>query len=796
MSGDTARTLLRDAGTTLAAAAATALGALALVPVFTDGDWLPPVLAAVVAVAAGGLLLRVAGAAVAERLAGDRPEPAWWTALVSLAVPFGQLVVLACVLTGLFAPEQARGGWLPTGASLDDLGAVLADGTVELREQTTPALPLAGLLALTTLLAGLVAVTVDLVAVGSRQPALAGLGLLVLFCVPVSTVTGTIGVLPVAAPSAGLALLLFADQHRRLGRRLQEGRRPLLGAGTLTAVRTGAVAVLLGLVVGAVVPTLTEGTFSGGFGRGGAGGSTGTALDPAAALQGQLTLDEPVDLLQLNASVPDPGHLRVVALEVYSAEEGWTVGNLDGERAVADDAELAALPGREGGRPVDALVTSLGHEDRFLPLLYAPQSVDVADPEQWRFDPGTGTVFGRDVSTAGQTWSVAAVEPRPTPEQLAAADPLSPELPLVQRYTALPDLDPSVDELVATLTAEAETPYERVQAVYGHFTDPANDFEYSLSTAPGTGGDDLADFLRLRQGYCEQYAGAMAALVRAAGVPARVVLGYTPGTTQPDGSRLVTSDDAHAWVEVYFDDLGWVPYDPTPIDTDRAVELPWAPRAPDQEVDPRTDPIPAPLPAPAPQVPQERPAPQEAPTPQTAPQQADSWAPVLRTGGLVLAALALAALPAGLRVLQRRRRLATGSPAALWDELAATAVDLGRTADPARTPRQVAEQLAEATAPGGGVHRQRRRQGPASGVAGAVARLARAEEAASYARPGSAPTVGPELRADLATARRALLAAAPRAARLRALLLPPSLLAGLRDDLPRPRWGRRTALRG
>src|SRR3712207_6550111 len=154
-----------------------------------------------------------------------------------------------------------------------------------------------------------------------------------------------------------------------------------------------------------------------------------------------------------------------------------------------------------------------------------------------------------------------------------------------------------VDELVASLTADAQTPYERVQAVYGHFTDPANGYEYSLTTEPGTTGDDLADFLRLRQGYCEQYAGAMAALVRAAGVPARVVLGYTPGTAQPDGSRLVTSDDAHAWVEVYFDDLGWIPYDPTPIDTDRAVELPWAPRPQDLEVDPRTDPIPAPLPA-------------------------------------------------------------------------------------------------------------------------------------------------------------------------------------------------------
>ncbi|SDO68525.1 transglutaminase-like domain-containing protein [Geodermatophilus sp. DSM 45219] len=783
--------MTRDAGTTLAAAAATALGALALVPVFTAADWLFPVLAVIAAVAAGGLLLRVAGAAAA----GGRTAPAWWAALVRVAVPLGQLLVLVCVLTLLFAPGEAWGGWLPTGASLDELGTVLADGTVELQEQTTPALPLTGLLALTTLLVGLVAVAVDAVAVGVRQPALAGLGLLVLFCVPVSTVTGSIGVLPVAAPAAGLALLLFADQHRRLGGGPREGTRPLLGAGTLTAVRTGAVAVVLGLVVGAVVPTLTEGAFSGGFGRGGGGGSTGTALDPAAALQGQLTLDEPVDLLRVNASVPDPGHLRVVALEVYDADEGWTIGNLDGESTVGDPGELSALPGRRGGRPVDALLTALGHEDRFLPLLYAPQSVNVADAQQWRYDPGTGTVFGRDASTAGMTWSVAAVEPRPTAEDLAAAGELPADLPLAQRYTALPDLDPAVDELVATLTADAQTPYERVQAVYGHFTDPANDYEYSLSTAPGTGGDDLADFLRLRQGYCEQYAGAMAALVRAAGVPARVVLGYTPGTAQPDGSRLVTSDDAHAWVEVYFDDLGWVPYDPTPIDTDRAVELPWAPRAPDQELDPRTDPTTAPAPAPTPQAPQpQQPLPQDAPLPQTAPQAADRLIPVLQTAGLVLGGLALAAVPAGLRVLQRRRRLSTGSPAALWDELAATALDLGRTADPAQTPRQAAEQLVATAAGPGGAHRPGRPAG-VPGLAEAVARLARAEEAASYARPGSAPAVGPELRADLATARRGLLAAAPRAVRLRALLLPPSLVTGLVERLPRPRWGR-TALRG
>ncbi|MGY1593737.1 transglutaminaseTgpA domain-containing protein [Geodermatophilus sp. SYSU D00708] len=790
---------LREAGTTVAAAVATALGAVALVPVFTDRSWLPPVLAAVAVVALGGLALRGAGAALERRLFGDRSAPTRWVVLGVPLVPLGQLVLLGCLLTALFAPTRAGGGWLPTSGSVTDLAAVLVDGTAELREQSTPALPLTGLLALTTVLVGLVAIVVDLVAVGGRQPALAGLGLLVLFCVPVSTVTGTIGALPVVAPAAGLALLLWADQHRRLGGRSPEGRRPLLGTGTLTAVRTGAVAVVLGLVVGTVVPTLTEGTFAGGIGGTG-GGATGTALDPAAALQGQLTLPEPIDLLSVDASVEDPGYLRVVALEVYDNDDGWTVGNLDGEESVAGDDELAPLPGRRDGRPVDALITALGHEDRFLPVLYSPLAVQVADADRWRFDPATSTVFGRDATTGGRTWSVASVEPRPGEEELAGAGPLPAELPLVQRYTALPPLDPSVPELVGRLTDGLTGPYERVRALYDYFTDRDNGFVYSLSTAPGTTGDDLVDFLRLRRGYCEQYAGAMAVLVRAAGVPARVVLGYTPGTVQPDGSRLVTSDDAHAWVEVYFDDLGWIPFDPTPIDVDRAVDLPWSPRTQDQEADPRTDAPTAPLPAPVTPTPQVDRAPQATPAPQQAEESAQWVRPVLLGAAAVLGVAALAAVPAGLRALQRRRRLAGDDPAGLWDELTATALDVGLQRDPARTPRQTAGHLAAAVAErsAAGGSRTRGRHGSDPAAADAVARLAGAEEAASYARPGSAPAAGPELRATLATARRALLSTAPRRTRLRALLWPASLGAALwpRGARPALRLGRRTALRG
>ncbi|SFK61348.1 transglutaminaseTgpA domain-containing protein [Geodermatophilus ruber] len=784
MTGSPAGATLQDAGTTLAAAVATALGTLALVPVFAGRSWLPPVLAAVAVVAAGGLALRAAGSLLWAGLSGGRPVPALWGGLGVLLVPLGQLALLACLLTALFAPATAFLGWFPTPASLPELASVFTDGSAELREQAPPALPLTGLVALTVLMVGGVAVVVDLITVAGRQPALAGLGLLVLFCVPVSTVTGSIGLLAVAAPAAGLALLLWSDQQRRVGNQPLWGRRSML-AGTLPALRTAVVAVVLGVVVGAVVPTLAEGRVTAGLGPGSGGGSTGTALDPAAALQGQLTLDEPIDLLRVDASVDDPGYLRVVALEVYDAAQGWSLGNLDGEMSVADSDALAPLPGRREGRPVDALITALGHEDRFLPVFLSPLAVTVDDPQQWRFDPGTSTVFGRDTATAGRTYSVVSVEPRPTERELVTAGPLPAGSPVAERFTALPPMDPGVIGLVETLTAGATTPYERVRAIYAHFTDPANGYQYSLSTAPGTSGDDLLDFLRLRRGYCEQYAGAMAALVRVAGVPARVVLGYTPGTVQPDGSRLVTSDDAHAWVEVYFDDLGWVPFDPTPIDADRAVELPWSPRPQDQQVDDRVEAPVAPLPGPTAPAPQPGRVPQGAPAAPLVQEPTDRVRPVLLGTAAVLAVAALGALPAGLRALQRRRRLAEGSAAALWDELSATALDLGVAHDPARTPRQVAAALAGSVVDGS---RAGVRHVPAQAAVDAVHLLARAEEVASYARPGGA-SADPELRAALVTARRGLQRTAPRGARLRAALWPASLVAALRARVLRAaRW--------
>jgi transglutaminase-like putative cysteine protease len=764
-----------DTRTAGAAALATLLGACALSPVYITTAWLPPVSAAVIVVLAGGLLARVGGPAAWAWLAPGRPVSRRLAAAGVAVVPLVQLFLLGCLLTALYARGRAFAGVLPTTTSLARLGTVLADGSAELREQATPALPLAGLLALTTLFVGLIALIADLIAVAGRQAALAGLGLLALYCIPVTTMTGNIGLIAIAAPAAGLAVLLWADQRRRLAARSSRGSGPV-AAGAGVAAQIAVSALVAGVLVGALVPTLAEGAFTTGLG-GGKGSTTGNSLDPAAALRGQLTLAQPLNLLHVEPSVNDPGYLRAVSLDRYDVAHGWSLSNLDDEISIAADARLAPLPPREASRQVSAKITVLGHDDRFLPVFSSPLAIQMNDgpADAWRFDAATGTVFGRGVTTTGRSYQVFASEPRPTVPRLAAATPLSPDDPVQQRFTALPKLDPRVTDLVGHLINGAAGPYEQVRRIEDYLTDPANGFIYSLSTAPGTSGDDLLDFLRLRRGFCEQYAGAMAVMVRAAGVPARVALGYTPGTPLPHNGRMITSSDAHAWVEVYFADLGWVPFDPTPISLDRQVGLPWAPRA--GAVPPVTGGPDVAVPkGPAPAGPSVRQDPGGAtvPTSSGPAPPTPSLRPWLTAAGVLAAVLVVLTLPAGLRGLQRRRRLADGSAGALWDELTATAADMGLRVHPSWTPRRTAGELAAVMS---------RPAGPSGRAApDATLRLALGEEAASYG--AGAAAVDAHLADALRTARRGLLRATRRRRRLRAMLWPASLVAGAGGRLP------------
>ncbi len=149
---------------------------------------------------------------------------------------------------------------------------------------------------------------------------------------------------------------------------------------------------------------------------------------------------------------------------------------------------------------------------------------------------------------------------------------------ILDRYLQLPDTMPSrVMDLAQELTEDIETPYEKAMAI----RDYLRTLEYSLDIEAPPDGTDGVDYFLFEQekGYCQYFASAMAVLLRASGVPSRMVAGYGPGEQQYDaGDTMGRGPDAwqdlqqtfvvrnsHSWTEVFFPVYGWIPFEPTPV---------------------------------------------------------------------------------------------------------------------------------------------------------------------------------------------------------------------------------------
>jgi transglutaminase-like putative cysteine protease len=122
--------------------------------------------------------------------------------------------------------------------------------------------------------------------------------------------------------------------------------------------------------------------------------------------------------------------------------------------------------------------------------------------------------------------------------------------------------------LAQRLRRDAESPYAYVLAVNRHLQ--GGGFVYDERPAPTPDGQaPLEHFLfRSKAGYCQHYSAAMALLLRMGGVPARVATGFSPGGySERRGAWIVRDTDAHSWVEVWSEGIGWVAFDPTPPNT-------------------------------------------------------------------------------------------------------------------------------------------------------------------------------------------------------------------------------------
>jgi len=192
--------------------------------------------------------------------------------------------------------------------------------------------------------------------------------------------------------------------------------------------------------------------------------------------------------------------------------------------------------------------------------LFAAGSLVVADHEyrvDWRPNQDQfGAAIGASTYVAESFVSAASEE------DLRSAGENYPDW-VAERYLALPDSVPDrVFALARDLTATEPTPYDRASAI----EDYLRGYQYSLDVPLPPRDRDVVDYFLfdLERGYCDYHATAMAVLARAAGVPARLAVGYTTGAFDGTTGRfLVRDSNAHAWVEVYFPGHGWVEFEPT-----------------------------------------------------------------------------------------------------------------------------------------------------------------------------------------------------------------------------------------
>jgi transglutaminase-like putative cysteine protease len=672
---------------TMVAAASLCLTLTPLAGIFEGLAWTLPVVLTVAIVATAGSLVRSAGRG---------------QGIQTLAMA-GALTVL---MTVMFNGGTAIAFLIPTPGTLSHWLNLVGQGVNDIIVLAPPVAPEGGILFLTVTGVGIVAILHDMFVVGLRTPALAGLTLLTMYLVPVSVAPDATAWFWFILPAVAYLWILADDNLRRVSR---FGHR-FTGSGHLVGPRfpsplaatarvTGAVFVALTLLLLAVVPTNTSGLVdqvAQGYGGGdGPGDGELGGLDPWAQLSGSLNQPDPIDVLRVTTDDPSPRYLRMHVADVLT-DSGFHPSSYD------DLESLGSLDDAGSQEVFTAQVENLAlEEDRVAPVYGRPVSLDLGD--EWGVEPDTGVIVSEDSSMADvEEYTLQYTDPDWDAATLAAAASAPVDSAVFERNTKHPDV-PELTRIVDQIMSDAgaETVHEKALAVLDHLS-PANGFSYSLETVDAGNDEAILDFLETKEGYCQQYAAAMAWMLREADVPARVAIGLTKGSYS-DGTWLISSDNFHAWVEVYYEGLGWVDFDPTPSSgVSDSVYFPWAvDPAEDTETVEQEDSVPGeqsgePTPTEAPTRPEEQAADEEGElTAQNAADEPEGIAPAWLA---LLPLLAVPFVPALWRSALRRSRLAPRrlDAQSAWDETRDLALDYGIELRDSFTPRQTAATLAQA----------------------------------------------------------------------------------------------------
>ncbi|WP_199033806.1 transglutaminase TgpA family protein [Glycomyces salinus] len=671
---------------TLVAAASIAITLTPMLGLFSGLGWTIPLLATIAVISGSAGLVR----------AGGRGQ-----GLQTLAMAGALLVLLTVGFGGgtgfLFV--------VPTPATFEHFANLAAAGISDIIVLAPPVEAEGGILFLTMFGVGLVTILHDMFIVGLRTPALAGLTLLTMYLVPVSVSPEATSWFWFILPAAAYLWILADDNLRRVSR---FGHR-FTGQGHLVGPRfpsplaasarvSGALFVAVTLALLTIIPTNTSGLLdqvAQGYGEGdGLGDGSFGAVDPWAQLGGALNRPDTIEVARVTTDDPTPFYMRMHVADDLVPDRGFGPGDWD------DVQPLDTLP-YDGGDVYSATVENLELIDEVAPVYGDPVSVDLGD--EWGVESETGVIRSEDSSMADvDEFSFEFTDFQFDENILAGTDPLPEDDPIRQYYTDHPGDIPELDDYVEEATAGADSDFDKVRGVLD-FLSTENGFTYDEEVGNSGNDEAILNFLESGEGFCQQYASAMAWMLRVADVPTRVVIGLSKGSY--DGEQwTLTSNNFHAWVEVYFDGQGWVPFDPTPgTGVSGSLNIPWDDE-PDESIEEPDEGTESPTDessasdeasgAPSEELP-------ESPTPDS---DAGAIGQSDDSGGFNPAWLSLALLavlpliPLLWRSALRWTRLRPKrlSAVSAWDETVDLARDYGMPVGDAQTPRQAAASLAQA----------------------------------------------------------------------------------------------------
>ena len=258
---------------------------------------------------------------------------------------------------------------------------------------------------------------------------------------------------------------------------------------------------------------------------------------------------ETYDAPQYIVDLTDPGNYEGLPSKLVQAAEDLVNVN-DGMGGAASDSSLAA------GLPMEFRLVAVDRENGIATKTIIAEAIP---PQADVVSVRTATSKAKPGHPYELTSSVSLA----TPRQLRMAGEDYPTWAQI-KYTGLPNNFPQrVRALAGQLTASSPTAYDKAKAIEQHL----QSMEYTLEVDPPPfNADGIDHFLfTLRKGYSEYFSSAMTVMLRSQGIPARMVTGYTTGNKVKDQDvYIVTDSHSHGWVEVFFPDYGWIPFEPTP----------------------------------------------------------------------------------------------------------------------------------------------------------------------------------------------------------------------------------------